>query len=311
MAVMDAALPQQAIDFCNQQTSKHTSEAYLYDLRTWFTFLDERVETREIAIEYRKFLEGKYSARTSARRFNTGRAFYRWTGGNNPFDGVKSPKRLRNATPAVPSDATVDAILEGAGSSRDRAVVALLLNGLRASEITLLGPDDFVWSPQYGCHIIRVRGKGNKERLLPANSETSRMVSAYLSISKRGVPWLIGALRGNEGMTRRQVTEVMRRACKRAGIPEVSPHKLRHHFGTRMWQAKKDLLALQNLMGHESPVTTQVYVRLDLGDVVDMMKHDPRNRKESNVEDYTDGGAVGRNPNEGAGNSERGVPALH
>lgn len=299
------------MDFVAQQTSRHTSEAYRYDLLAWFEFLGERVETREIAIEYRRFLEGKYSPRTAARRFNTARAFYRWVGEANPFEGVKSPKRLRNATPHVPSDRTVDALVDATGSPRDAAVLALLLNGLRASEVIGLRPDDFVWSPQYGCHIIRVRGKGNKERLVPANSETSQRVSAYLSISKRGVPWLIGALSGNEGMTRRQVTEVMRRACKRAGIPEVSPHKLRHHFGTRMWQAKKDLLALQNLMGHESPVTTQVYVRLDLSDVVDMMKHDPRNGKEADVEDYTDSGAGERNPFEGAGRAERGVPALH
>ena len=305
-------MPQSAREFIEQQTSRHTADAYRHDLLTWFAFLGERVETREIAIEYRQFLEGRYSPRTAARRFNTARAFYRWVGEGNVFEGVKSPKRLRNATPVIPDDRTVDALFGADCSPRDAAVLALLLNGLRASEVIGLRPDDFVWAPQHGCHIIRVMGKGNKERLVPANSETSQRVSAYLSISKRGVPWLIGALRGNESMTRRQITEVMRRACKRAGVPEVSPHKLRHHFGTRMWQAKKDLLALQNLMGHESPVTTQVYVRLDLSDVVDMMKHDPRNnRKEADVEDYTDDRAGGRNPLEGAGDAERGVPALH
>lgn len=281
-------LTQEAADFCAQQTSPNTTQAYHYDLLTWYAFLGEREPTREIAIEYRKHLEDTYSPRTAARRYNTTRAFYRWRGGDSPFEGVKSPRRLRNSTPAIPSDATVGRIMEAAGYGRDRAVLALLLNGLRASEVVALRPDDFIWSPEYGVHIIRVTGKGYKQRLVPANYETSREVSAYLSISKRGVPWLLGSLRGNEAMTRRQVTEVMRRACKRAGIPEVSPHKLRHHFGTRIWQASKNLLALQNLMGHESPVTTQIYVHLDLADVVSTMKQDPRNGKEINVEDYVD-----------------------
>lgn len=304
-------LPQEAADFCNQQTSPNTTQAYHYDLLTWYAFLGDRTPTREIAIEYRKHLEATYSPRTAARRYNTTRAFYRWLGGDNVFAGIKSPKRLRNATPTIPTDSTISRILEGAGNNaRDRATIALLLNGLRASEVVSLAPNDFSWSPEYGCHIIRVTGKGYKQRLVPANYETSREVSAYLSISKRGVPWLLGSLRGNEGMTRRQVTEVLRRACKRAGLPEVSPHKLRHHFGTRMWRAGKNLLALQNLMGHESPVTTQVYVHLDLADVVNVMKHDPRNGKEVIVEDYVDQGTGRGNYSEvpyGAGSGQSSV----
>jgi len=284
---------QDAANFCSQQTSPHTAEAYKYDLLTWFSFLGDRTPTREVAIAYRKHLEGRYAARTAARRFNTVRAYYRWLGSENPFEGVKSPRRLRNATPRVPEDRVVGAIIEHTELQRDRAVISLLLNGLRASEVVSLRPDDFIWSPDYGCHIIRVRGKGNKERLVPANSETSKEVSAYLSISKRGVPWLLGSLRGSEAMTRRQVTEVMRRACKRAGIPEVSPHKLRHHYGTRVWRSSENLLALQQLMGHESPVTTQVYVQLDLRDIVKAAKTDPRNER-IEVEDYTDLAAAGR-----------------
>lgn len=303
-------LTQDAVDFCAQQTSPNTQQAYRFDLLTWYAFVGDRNPTREIAIEYRTHLEERFAARTAARRFNTVRAYYRWAGRYNPLDGIKSPKRLRNATPRIPNDRVVGLIIEHAELQRDRAVVALLLNGLRASEVTALSPDDFIWSPEYGCHIIRVIGKGYKQRLVPANYETSREVSAYLSGAKRGVPWLLGSLRGNERMTRRQVTEVLRRACKRAGIPEVSPHKLRHHFGTRMWQNTKNLLGLQNLMGHESPVTTQVYVHLDLADVVDMMKHDPRNGKETGVEDYANQRAGAGNSHEGAGRAGQGIQGI-
>jgi integrase/recombinase XerD len=267
-------------------------------LRVWFTFLGDREPTREIAIEYRKHVERTFSPRTAARRFNTARAYYRWVGGDNVFQSIKSPARLRNATPTVPLDSTVDDLLAGAGSERDAAVIALLLNGLRASEVCSLRPSDFVWSPDFRCHIIRVTGKGNKERLVPANSETSQRVTNYLSISKRGTERLLSPLRGTGAMTRRQVTEALRRAAKAAGIPAVNPHALRHHFGTRVWRSSKNLLALQNLMGHESPVTTQVYVHMDLADVVAAVKTDPRHvGKEAQVEDY---------PNTGTG---RGIEA--
>lgn len=306
MVAMGAALPADAKDFCAQQTSLNTQKAYEQDLQVWFAFLGDREPSREIAIGYRKDVEGRYSPRTAARRFNTVRAFYRWVGAANVFEGVKAPRRLRNATPRVPDDRTVDRLLDAASTPRDRAVLALLLNGLRASEVVALKPDDFVWSPEYGVHIIRVLGKGNKERLVPANSQTSQLVSAYQSISKRGSERLLSALQGNDGMTRRQVTEVLRRASKRAGIPEVNPHSLRHHFGTRVWRSSKNLLALQNLMGHESPVTTQVYVHMDLADVVAAVKTDPRHERidvETNVDTGTGQGV----DHQGSGRAERGL----
>ena len=304
----DAALSQEAKDFCAQQTSPNTQQAYEYDLKCWFEFLQDRTPTREIAIEYRRWLERRYLPRTAARRFNTVRSYLRWAGGDNVLQSVKSPPRLRNATPAIPSNGVVDALRSGARDARDSAVIALLENGLRASEVAGLRPDDFVWSPEYGCHVIRVRGKGNKERLVPALAGTSIAVSRHLTISKRGSAWLLPALRGNQPMTRRQVTEVLRRAAKTAGIPAVNPHALRHAYATKLIRSGANVLAVQKLLGHESVVTTQVYVQLDLADVVQASKLLDE-RKVS--EDYTYTGAAGRIAPErsaGAGEGRQGFP---
>lgn len=307
-------LTETARTFCAQQSNANTTAAYLQDLTHWFKFLGKREPTRDIAIEWRKHLESAGSQRTAARRFNTARSYYRWDGtGSNPFDSIKSPRRLRNATPIVPLDSVVDMLLSGADTPRDAAIISLLLNGLRASEVCSLKPDDFQWSPLYGCHIIKVLGKGGKERLVPANSQTSQRVSAYQSISKRGSDRLIRALRGSEPMTRRQVTEALRRASKRAGIPDVNPHALRHWYATHLVRSKANVFAVQRLLGHESLATTMVYVTLDLGDLVGEARKGERSvdRKENEIENYADNAATGRNPYQGSDGAERVVPTVH
>jgi site-specific recombinase XerD len=309
-AIMSDVLPADAVAYCNQQTNPNTREAYFYDLKGWFAFLGDREPNREIAIEWRYHLEGNFSPRSAGRKYNTCRAYYRWLRKDNPFEAIKSPRRLRNAVPRVPADAVIDRLIAGAHSARDGAIIAALANGLRVSEVTGLTPGDWQWSEHYSRFIVRVRGKGSKERLVPANAELAQAMSRYLPMRKPGSAFVFEALRGTERMTRKQVQVALERACRNAGVDRVNPHSLRHHYGTRLARAGVDVLTLQKLLGHESPDTTAIYVHLDLGDIVKAVGLDPRDRKD-NHEDFTYSGTAFQYSEAGTGGTGTGLPRIH
>lgn len=258
--------------FLDNQRSENTRKAYESDLRKWFEWLGERPVNIANAIAFRKHLEATMHPRSAARAFNTCRTFYRHLGGDNPFANLKSPRRVKNATPKVPSDSTIDKMIGLCDNVRDRLVLALLANGLRASEVADLTPDSVEWSDEYDCMILRVVGKGYKERLVPATTEVQNALSAW----DFGRKFLIEAVPGVR-MTRDAVTYVVQKWSKRAG-DNLRPHSLRHNYATRLIRAGADVLSVSRLMGHESVATTQVYVALDLSTVVSAARKDPRNQ---------------------------------
>lgn len=263
--------------FVRSQVSEKTKEAYRYDLTKWFRWWEGKDEwpTVEDALDFRDFLEKTLSGRSAARIFNTVRSFFRHLGVYNPFERLKAPKRVKNATPEVPDDILVIKMLDLVDNSRDRLVLTLLLNGLRRNEVATLPAGSIEWSAAYGCDIIKVIGKGNKERLVPANRETSLAFRA----NGEGDHWVFPFADHpqHEGhITPRNVEYICEKWSKKAG-KKISPHKLRHHYATRMVRSDVDVFSLANLMGHESVSTTQVYVRLDLDDAVKAAAKDPLN----------------------------------
>lgn len=261
--------------FIKQQTSENTRKAYLSDLKKWFEWLGEVeiVPTIENAVDFRVHLEQNFKSRTAARVFNTCRAFYRFMGGFNPFGAVKSPKRLANATPKVPDDALVIKMLDLVDNERDKFILTLLLNGLRRNEVAELPEDAIEWSAAYGCDVITVIGKGNKQRLIPANMETSLAFRDYSEADG----WMFPGKKGGH-ITARTVEYVSEKWSSAAGL-KTSPHKFRHHYATRLVRAGADVLPLAEMMGHASVATTQVYVKLDLSSMVRVAQLDPLNRK--------------------------------
>jgi integrase/recombinase XerC len=265
--------------FVRNQTSVRTQEAYTFDIKQWFTWYpSETVPTLDDAISFREFLTEKYASRSAARIFNTIRSFYRFLGGQNPFQSIKSPSRVKNATPDVPDDLLVIKMLDLVDNDKDRLILTLLLNGLRRTEVIDLKGDSIKYSGTYGVDIIKVIGKGNKERLVPANMETSK---AWRSYSPQGNfdGWLFQMYDHpdmEDHIKGRAVEYICEKWSRKAG-KKVSPHKLRHHYATRMVRAKVDVFNLAKLMGHTSVATTQVYVALDLDDAVTAAAKDPLN----------------------------------
>ena len=230
------------------------------------------------------------SAGSAARTVVAVRGFHRFAladglSRHDPAAAVKPPTPAKRLPKALPlSD--VEAILEAAGSPgtalalRDRALLEVLYGtGARISEAVGLDVDDLDWGDESEAETeaeagdvagevgtVLLRGKGSKERLVPIGSYAREAVSAYLV---RGRPELAAA--GGSGgalflnsrggrLSRQSAWSVLVKAADRAGVTrDVSPHTLRHSFATHLLDGGADVRVVQELLGHASVTTTQVY----------------------------------------------------
>ncbi len=186
----------------------------------------------------------------------------------DPASGVKPPAPAKRLPKALPlSD--VEAILEAAGSPgttlalRDRALLEVLYGtGARISEAVGLDVDDL----DLVDGTVLLRGKGSKERIVPVGTFAREAVDAYLVRGRaellaagRGTPALFLNARGGR-LSRQSAWAVLVKAAERAGVTrDVSPHTLRHSFATHLLDGGADVRVVQELLGHASVTTTQVY----------------------------------------------------
>ena len=207
-----------------------------------------------------------YAARSNARALSSVRRFYADQQRQGHIDGdpaarLESP-RLPRSLPRALSESEVEALLEAAdpdGELRERAMLELMYaTGLRVSE--LVGLPTTALNLRQG--VLRVTGKGGKDRLVPLGEEARHWLERYLAEARpaqAGGPVFIAA-RGS-AMSRQQFWRVIKRLALVAGIdPErITPHGLRHSFATHLLNHGADLRALQMLLGHSSLSTTQIY----------------------------------------------------
>lgn len=224
------------------------------------------------------------SATSAARTVVAGRGFHKFAvadglAASNPAAGVKPPTPAKRLPKALPlSD--VEAILEAASAPgtvlalRDRALLELLYGtGARISEAVGLDVDDLGGldgtADKDGVGTVLLHGKGGKERIVPVGSYAREAIAAYLV---RGRPELasVSPARGNRGalflnarggrLSRQSAWAVLARTAERAGVTrDVSPHTLRHSFATHLLDGGADVRVVQELLGHASVTTTQIY----------------------------------------------------
>jgi integrase/recombinase XerD len=186
----------------------------------------------------------------------------------DPARDVKPPVPARRLPKAI-SVSDVEHLLAAAGADetplalRDRALLELLYGtGARISEAVGLSVDDL----DRGSGLVRLDGKGGKQRVVPVGSYAQRAVEAYLvrgrpalAAAGRGTPALLLNARGGR-LSRQSAWTVLRSAAARAGLTvDVSPHTLRHSFATHLLDGGADVRVVQELLGHASVTTTQVY----------------------------------------------------
>jgi integrase/recombinase XerD len=186
----------------------------------------------------------------------------------DPAGEVRPPAPPKRLPKALPLD-DVEQILEAAGSpgttlaKRDRALLEILYGtGARISEAVGLDVDDL----DLETGAARLSGKGGKERIVPVGSYAVRAVGDYLTAAR---PALVAAGRGTAALflnarggrlSRQSAWTVLRRAAERAGVvTDVSPHTLRHSFATHLLDGGADVRVVQELLGHASVTTTQIY----------------------------------------------------
>ena len=219
-------------------------------------------------------VEAGVQPRTSARRLSTLRQFYQWALRENllsadPTAQVEAP-RLGRPLPKSLSESEVEALLTApdidvAEGMRDRAMLEVLYaTGLRVSELVALQPDQLSLSQG----LVRVVGKGGKERLVPLGDEAVEWVRRFMRGGRidllGGQPCdaLFPTRRGG-GMTRQAFWYRIKRHALAAGIRQtLSPHTLRHAFATHLVNHGADLRVVQLLLGHSSLSTTQIYTHV-------------------------------------------------
>lgn len=192
----------------------------------------------------------------------------------DPSATVKPPKQRRRLPKAIPVDA-VERLLAAAGPEstdeetilvepvrlRDRALLELMYaTGARVSEVLDLDLDDLI-DPT----LVRLFGKGAKERVVPVGSYAQRALEAYLVRVRpllvalgKGTPALFLNQRGGR-LSRQSAWQIISSAGQDAGLGEVSPHTLRHSFATHLLEGGADVRVVQELLGHSSVATTQIY----------------------------------------------------
>ena len=262
--------------------SANTVEAYLRDLRRMGDFAASRgirdparltrVQLREFVFLLKDLGLSPSSIRRSVSAIRTYYGFLLGEGRvkDDPSDRLESPRRGR-VLPETLSVSEVEALLaspkvEQPLAWRDRSLLELAYGaGLRVSELCSLGLTDLLLTE----NLIRVFGKGSKERLVPIGRSVIGAVSVYLHTMRpeldRGKSKgrvLLNA-RG-EPLSRVGAWGVVKRAAERAGITKrVTPHTLRHSFATHLLEGGADLRAVQEMLGHADLSTTQIYTHVD------------------------------------------------
>ncbi len=217
-----------------------------------------------------------YGARSNARLLSVLRAFYGWLlrqrlRGDDP-SALIDPPRLPQSLPKALGESQIEALLaapavDTAAGLRDRAVLELMYaGGLRVSELTALPATAL--NLRQG--VLRVAGKGGKERLVPIGEEAQHWLERYLAevrpawLPARGAPAELFLSEKGQPLTRQQCWRQIKRYAAAAGIDpaKISPHGLRHSFATHLLNHGADLRALQLLLGHSSLSTTQIYTRV-------------------------------------------------
>lgn len=294
-------LMQEFFDFCwlNEGLSQNTLSSYRYDLthfaeflekKAWKTLLTAEAEDIQayLTLRYRE----KKSVRSNARLLSSLRHFYLWAKEErlvavNPTLNIEQPK-LGRPLPKTLSEEEVESLLAAPDENtaiglRDRAMLELLYSsGLRVSELVTLKLSMLQIPPG----LIKVLGKGNKERLVPIGEEAQASLLSYL---EEGRPELIHGAPSDYvfvsqklgAMTRQAFWYRIKAYAKAAGLKSsLSPHTLRHAFATHLLNHGADLRVVQMLLGHSSISTTTIYTHVAQARLKTLYdEHHPRSRR--------------------------------
>lgn len=262
---------QEFLDHLASRRSPHTVRSYGSDLAQLSGFLGGAFDLSpsKLRLYLRKFGS---SPVTRARKLSALRTFVKYLKqaghlASDPTESLEAPIRRKSLPKALSLDQTTELLDQpesGRTPLRDRALLELMYAaGIRASEVVGVNLQDI----DFAEGSILIRGKGNKQRLT-LFGETCKSALLDFIASERSIPTEGDPLFTNKHgirLTTRTVQYVVKRWSLRAGLsPEVSPHTLRHSFATHLLDNGIDLKSVQQLLGHESLATTQIYTHISI-----------------------------------------------
>ena len=218
----------------------------------------------------------QYSPATMARKIATLRSFYRWAErrrlvASNPMTLIRTPRQAKRLPKAITID-QIEKLLSAPGDAdllgvRDRAILETLYStGIRVSEVVGLNMEDL----DLPGEALHIRGKGKKERLVPLGSHAVGAVQRYVGVLRADERFAnpsgqspLFVNKHGKRLSSRSVRRKLDKYLRGAGLdPTISPHTLRHSFATHLLDNGADLRSVQELLGHQSLSTTQVYTHL-------------------------------------------------
>lgn len=234
------------------------------------------VQTEDVRAFLASMNERQYSPSTIARKLATLRSFYKFLVkrgqvDQNPVAPIRTPKQEKKLPKCLEYE-EVKRLIETPPTNtwlgaRDRAILeALYSTGIRVSELVALNMDDV----DFLGEVVHVRGKGKKERLAPISSSALQAIQSYIEFRNRRAQnnpnfdaKVLFANKHGKRLSTRSIRRKMDKYLRMAGLdPAISPHTLRHSFATHMLNNGADLRSVQELLGHQSLSTTQVYTHL-------------------------------------------------
>ncbi|KXX71922.1 site-specific tyrosine recombinase XerD [Flammeovirga sp. SJP92] len=265
--------------------SKNTIEAYLRDVSKFVEYADlvdnnlkPQNVTRENVVSFLMYLQQEVhlSTRTQARILSGLKSFYTYLNEsdqteNNPVELIETP-RLTQKLPDTLEVEEIDLLIEAIDHTtyegrRNHAILEVLYGcGLRVSELINLSLEDLFLAEGF----IKVVGKGDKERFVPIGEEAAFQITLYIEkdritkTPKKGSENIIFLNRRGAKLTRVMIFTIIKRLAEAIQLGKnISPHTFRHSFASHMVEGGADLRAVQEMLGHESITTTEIYTHLN------------------------------------------------
>lgn len=258
--------------------SQHTIRAYQIDLSQFLEFLIDRKNHQDILTvkrdDIRDFigylLKYGYDKRSVARKLSSLKSFFKYLIrkkilSTNPAKAIKTPK-ITKTLPGFLTQYQIQKVLAFQGTDeitlRNKAIIEVLYGaGLRASELVNLNIADI----DFYSEVILVKGKGNKQRIVPLGSYAQQAIKEYLAARKdKANPALFLNQQGKR-LSTRSIQKIVNQLISRVSeVSHTNPHTLRHSFATHLLERGADLRAVQELLGHSSLSATQIYTHLSI-----------------------------------------------
>jgi len=279
--------------------SRNTIESYLFDVKKLINFLKSNNTnlnpdqlSESLAKEFIYDISKKVKSPTQARIISGLRRFYEYLileniVKNNPIQNIEIPE-IGTTLPVTLTVEEIDKIISSIKLTsktgiRNLAILELLYScGLRVSELTSLKISDLFFKES----IIKVNGKGNKERFVPISNQAQLYINNYINdirgfkkVKKNFEDTLFLNERGSN-LSRVMIFIILKKLSSLANInKKIGPHTLRHSFATHLIENGADLITIQNMLGHESITTTERYLHVNKKHLIDsMMKFHPRTK---------------------------------